>query len=200
MRYLTVITGVMVLAGAAHGQIVVFDNFGPEFDYEIGTGYTVSGADGRIVNQGDAFVPSESGELAGIYIALNLQSGSNTALVMLHADNAGEPGAMLETWNISDEMGQFGQWNTPLHLISVGGVELVTDQTFWVVAHGVRDVVSVWNFNNIGSVGMHASQSGGGVWDVQMGKQGAFRVDIVPAPGTLALLGLGGLAAARRRR
>lgn len=200
MRYLTAITGVMVLAGAAHGQIAVFDNFGPDFDYEIGTGYTVTGAGGQLVNQAEAFSPSIGGEFASIYIALNLDSGPNTALIMLHADNAGEPGAMLEMWNVNDEMGQFGQWNTPLNLTSAGGIDLIADQTYWIVAHGVRDVSSIWNFNNTGGVGMHGTQSGGGGWDVQQGTQGAFRVDIVPAPGTLALLGLGGLAAARRRR
>lgn len=199
MRYLTAITGALAIAGAAHGQIAVFDNFGADFGYDIGTGYTVSGV-GGVVNQAEAFIPSMGGELVSIYMALNLDSGANSALVMLHADNGGQPGAMIESWNLSNEMGTFGQWAMPVQMLSAGGVELATDQTYWVVAHGVRDVASVWNFNNTGGGGMHGTQEGGGGWDVQQGTQGAFRVDVVPAPGTFALLGLGGLAAARRRR
>jgi hypothetical protein len=125
------------------------------------------------------------------------------------------PGAVTVTPNFGVNIGQ-----TPNILVSipVAGVNL-TAGTHWV------SVIPIMNFTGGGQVGVsrsmlgaslnaHQANPGGGFAfpgnfsqidgdAATPGVQGinlAYRVTMVPAPGSLALLGLGGLVATRRRR
>lgn len=191
------------VAATASAQ-VVFDNFGAGDTYNTGSGWTISGinsAVGQDFDQGDAFIPSASGAVATIELAIGLVTGPNDFNITIYDDASGAPGTAL--WNsgaIVGQMGSFGSNNAPV-VVNVGGaVNVFSGSQYWVIASSNDATWAAWNINSTGDVGPHAFESNGGGFNISNTDRGAFRVTLVPAPASLALLGAGGLIAVRRRR
>jgi hypothetical protein len=191
----------LLVAAPASAQTIVFDNM-PGDDYNPGTGHTISGASspvGSDFDQGDQFMPSASGNLSDVWVAMGHVTGLNEFELWLTDDAGGTPGTTL--WSsgaIKDLMGPFGSLNPPVHISVDGGPMLTAGSSYWLLASVADDTWAAWNWNNIGDEGLHASRQNMGGWGVGDGTRGAFRI-AVPEPTTLMLL-LGGLPLIRRRR
>jgi len=183
----------LAAASSAGAQLVVFNNFGLSDAYDTTTGWT-EGVQGVI--QGVQFVPSASGKLDKIELALSLVQGPNSALVYLVGDSSGQPdtGNVLEIWTTTS-MGQIGNNNPPLVFPSVWHHMLSNGTPYWiyvdVTAHPAT--WAAWNLNTAGGMGnLATSFNHGWSWSVSPQTQGAFRVTVQGPGGVTPVQGPGG--------
>lgn len=185
----------------ASAQLVAYNNFGPNDEYEVGSGYTISGINSPVAakyDQGDQFTSAETGEISLIRIAMGLVTGTNQFTLNLYADNGGVLGGLLGTWVVNDEMGSFGSAN-PVIDIAVSGPTLTAGDQYWLIASVLDDTWAAWNLNVTGATGPHYWNNNG-VDVYSTGTAGAFAVEVVPEPATMLALGAGLAALAARRR
>ena len=199
----TAVAAAMALTSVSTAD-VIFNNFGEGDTYQTGTGWTLSdGAPlGNDTDQGDAFtVVGGSYFLDQIDVAIGLVTGINRIFLDLYDDAGGQPGSVLDSAVIDGQMGQFGGANAPIVALFSGGTLLVEGVQYWVIASTDVDTWAAWNLNSTNDIGPHAIRQNMGAWGISDNTRGAFRViGTLPAPGALALFGLAGLGARRRRR
>jgi|GEM_PF-5222234 len=207
-----------VAAGAA--PITVFDNFGPGnggFEYNGGTSWLIAPGGGfPPVQQAQQFTLGESGALSDIYLGLTqlIPHNGNTVRVRL-TDNSGpnpESSNLIEQWTIVNAPSQAG--TSVVHLQSILAPVLNAGEQYWIWIEGVSGPgvggfgggSHRWGYNTTGDMQIMQQKNVDGVlpllqWrDQVLSTAGAMRIDIIPSPGTLAIFGLAGFAAARRRR
>ena len=195
----------LTLGSAARADISAFNDFGANWDRQTGSGWTVTGPNSFIGQQfspGNGFISGASGQLTSIDIALEfVAGGDNSATVGLYTDNGtGAPASLLESFNLTN-LPQFGDGQTPTHLTSTGGVNLVAGQEYWLQTSNGNDGWLAWDINNQG-VNVDFSNNGSAVGQ---NPAGAFDVNVAPVPEastavTFALLMIGGGRFLRRRR
>jgi PEP-CTERM motif len=179
---------------------IVFDNFAPGNSYNTAGGYPES-AD--IIN-GFQFAPSASGFFSSLTIALSGDGSAIPGEVNVYQNNAGQPGAILETLNLIVST-PLGTNNAPVVVAANGSTFLDSSLLYWLVPFSPTGAPFFWNQGH-GSAGLGAFGPGvNGPWTIVFPTQGAFRVEVadaVPEPSTRGLIGLGllGLSAMRRRR
>jgi hypothetical protein len=201
----------LAAASSAGAQLVVFNNFGPGDTYDTTTGLT-EGVMGVI--QGVQFVPSASGKLDKIELALSLVQGTNSALVYLVGDSSGQPdtGNVLEIWTTTS-MGPIGSNNPLLVFPSVWHHMLSNGTPYWIYVDTNLSfsTVATWNQNTTNGMGMWAQRANSLTpWSVQNQTQGAFRVTVqgpgsatpVPAAPVVSAIGAAvyGVCFFRKRR
>jgi PEP-CTERM motif len=196
---LSIILGASILVFAAPSVAqagALFTNFGPALSYDISSGNPVGNAfDGKDYAQANSFLPSFSGSLQSLRIALSCAFGCPDAVgVSLTADNADQPGLVLESFVVAGgALGPIGINNPPLFLLSVLHPSLNVGTRYWVaVGAGLTDTVA-WNLNTTGDVSDQAiSSDNGATWFSPSGNTpGALEVDAVPEPGSYGLVGGG---------
>lgn len=205
MSLLTMAGGALALCAGTASADVLFNNFGQGDSYTVGSGATISdgapiGTDfdqgfGFTVSGGDFFLDS-------LEFAMGFVTGStNGVTITVYDSSGGVPGNELESVVVSD-FGSFGNAN-PLAVANFSGSTVLQDgMQYFFVASSFADSWLAWNNNDQGIMGTTVFRSNLGAWSVGSGTTVAARVNgtAVPAPGALALLGLAGLAARRRRR
>lgn len=205
-RHTLITAGALALSltSASMGD-VIFNNFGPGNSYDISTGWTLS--DGAPVNvdwdQGDAFTVSGGNYfLDHIDLAISLVAGQNRIFIDVYTSIGGLPGVLIDSAVIEDQMGTFGDDNPLIVALFDGSTVLNDGEQYFVTASTDSNSWAAWNLNSVGDVGLHTFRKNLGDWAAGDNVRGAFRVKgtLVPAPGVLALLGVAGLAARRRRR
>jgi len=212
---LPLIAFALAAASSAGAQIVVFNNFGPGDAYSTSLGWPEGTAFGTSYIQGEQFMPSASGKLDKIELALGLISGTNFAKVYLVGDSSGQPdtGNVLESWTTTS-MGPFGSNNPPLVFPSVAHPMLGNGTPYWIYVDATGNTpitYAVWNWNSTNGTGNHAKSTNSGVtWFVANGTQGAFRVTVqspggatpVPAAPVVSAIGAAvyGVCFFRKRR
>jgi hypothetical protein len=194
---LSLILGAWILVFAAPSVAeagALFTNFGPASSYDINSGNPVGNAfDGNDYAQANSFLPSFSGSLQSLRIALSCAfSCSGPVSVSLNADIGNQPGLVLESFVLAGgALGTIGTNNPPALLLSVLHPSLILGTQYWVaVAAGLTDSVS-WNLNTTGDVSDQAiSSDNGASWFSPSGNTpGALEVDAVPEPGSSGLVG-----------
>ena len=186
---------------SAQASTIVFDNFGPNDSYDVSQGYTLAvglNSTGLPPNtdldQGALFVPSQSGFLSDIWLAVALTGGANELDVWLMDSVAGQPGSILESFHFSNAMGPFGYDNPLSHGEGNGSTFLTKGTAYWLIASLTGpDAAAAWNWNDIGDQGPISFRENLGPWQGSSSGQtinNAFRV-AVPEPGTLGLIVLG---------
>ncbi len=199
----TAVAAAMALTSVSTAD-VIFNNFGAGDSYQTNIGWTLS--DGAPIgtdnDQGDAFtVTGGNFFLDQIDVAIGLVVGTNRIFLDLYDDAGGQPGSVLESAIIDGQMGQFGQNNLPIVALFSGNTLLADGVQYWVIASTDTDTWAAWNLNSTGDTRPHAFRADMGPWTISENTRGAFRViGSLPAPGVLALFGLAGLGARRRRR
>lgn len=196
--------GVAALASTGNA-IVAFSNFGPEYAYDLQSGWTVSGPTSDFPTQVVAFqfTALASGLVTDVKIPLGHVAGTNIGQVILYNDSGTNTiGNRRATWTQS--LAEFGSpdllnlVNTDQSLILVAGAK------YWLGTHYVvDDTWDAWNFTTLTDEQFAGfSYDGGDTYDYGMQlPAGAFEVNVVPEPTSLVALGAGfGLAAIRRRR
>jgi hypothetical protein len=185
---------------------VLFDNFGSGDSYVVDTGWSVAwGVDfGVDLDQAAVFdVTGGDYFLDTIEIAIGHLFGPNLLFIDLHTDDAGVPGAVIDSTTISD-VHPFGMFNPPLAADFGGDVMLEEGESYWVAISTVNDHAwFAWNYNVTGDLGLRADREDLGPWDPTSGDpRGAFRVNATPVPAapTLAALAMASMFGRRRRR
>ncbi|MCC6428743.1 MAG: PEP-CTERM sorting domain-containing protein [Phycisphaerales bacterium] len=219
------ILALLVVAGAATANAAVLDSNPQDFGANFGFGFYSDGDPGYFYSQqmAENFTLSSASNITGA----NWAGASEFFLfpdytnmygfqVMIMADSGGAPGAVLYAEDFATAatsptlQGQNGLGsnvyaqsatfssalnNVPAgnYWISIGGLLTSPGDDAWVWADGTNDDGLAYSLT---------PDSGG--WTVfnDGATSGTFEVvgTVVPAPGSLALLGLGALAAGRRRR
>ena len=198
----------VLAAGDAGAGITVFDNYAPGWEHCHGDSWGVGGAPGaewglEFIQMAMAFVPQQGGPVSDIWLTTGHISGTNLLNVWLAQDLGGQPGTMIESWAVESQgpLYQDPLPTPPIHLLPQTSPVLEPGVQYWLVATpGAVDMTGGWYWNLQQVNGTRAYSIKGGDWQVDTHVQGAFRVDVVPEPATLSLLGLGGLGALLRRR
>lgn len=109
--------------------------------------------------------------------------------------------SLVNTANVT-----FGTAGNFIWTITFGTLPDGSDSTFAVPNAGVLEIVATapssgrWFLNGVGTVPTIGSESNTFGAGTGLNRSQAFQLNAVPTPGAAALLGLGGLLAARRRR
>jgi hypothetical protein len=193
--------------------VTVYNNFvGPDhdgWDYDWGMGWTVAGENVPAqygVEQAMLFYPSASGPVSDIWVAMwyvPLDSQPDVVTLRLAHNPNGLPPTpqdVMEEWTITSFQ-SWSQWNPPQHLVGSGTSYLEQGASYWLWASGGSTTWCGWCLNKNPSLTCpHTLRREGENW-LPIGNEtaSAFRVDVVPEPTALILLGAC-LPALRRRR
>lgn len=179
---------------------VAFSSFGPG-DAFVSGGY-VSGHNISTTNwrQTFRFQSALTGQLDYLRFAISHRGGDADYVVRLRSDNGGEPGAPIVRFDLSDS-------NTDPHIVLVdagaAAPVLNAGQSYWFEFF-TDSATSHHRFHRTSTsltLPWRGSNNTDDIWEFSNTVSApAFEVAVVPEPATLAVMGLGGLAVAFRRR
>ena len=206
---LTVLCSIAISGRHAQGD-VFYDNYGPGNSYSLGSGYAFGGPFAGIhFDTAMAFTATNphlltAGEFA-VSAAYDLGSPSpSTFSIVIRADAAGLPGAVLEEVTVTQQLGASGVFSLPVMVDFAGTTLLSAGVQYWIHMSADEPHRLVWKANNTGDFGLRAFQVDGGPWSAGGGNDalGAFRLHgtLVPGPGVFAMLGVAVCAGLKRRR
>ena len=186
--------------------VFVYNSFGPGNSYITYADWGVSGTSGLsggFVGHAEFFVPSVSGNLYSLQLAVGQISGG-TGLVNLSiaANNGGTPGATLESF-LNAQAPSPG--SGVLTLNSVTQPLLQAGATYWLCAEPAQSTTAVgWFVNDQGYRNDYAQEGPPGQWTsghITFESNGAFDVSVLPVPEpsitVLMILGAGSLSLRR---
>ncbi len=97
----SILAALAFLCGGAQqcwaGGNVIFDDYGPAFTYDTGSGPTVGGSSspvGSFIAAGE-FTPTASGTVGSVAFGVSLVSGTNAVTMAIAEDNGGTPEPFL---------------------------------------------------------------------------------------------------------
>jgi hypothetical protein len=199
---------VLVLFGGAqsvHAGAVLFSDISPTF---LPTGIAISGATSAFLSAGAfgfGFSPSTTALLGQIDVgAIFYVSGTNSVQFTLNSDSSGLPGAVLDTWNVSNLPTSNPVCCTLETLIPHASITLNSSAEYWLIAYpGAADTYADWRGNGLGISGPYAYTLDGGATFTPLSGVATGVFDVlasdVPEPRTFALLAAGiGLCLVRR--
>jgi hypothetical protein len=191
----SVAAAMMILSGLlnpSNAQVVAFDNVGPgaPFEWQNQPFYKITGVDHQLgppwYTMG--FIPTVSGNLHSLFIAIVAATDFNPALVILRDDVFSQ--TWSEQWGIdSDDWGHSGIDLTPKF-----SPFLNAGQIYYLTVWGHFDQETWWHksqfVDDLGPVGISTDE--GQSWDFTDELRGAFTVRVVPSavpePSSLVLL------------
>lgn len=185
------LVGVSLTVGCLSQASTVFSNFDSAGAFGS-VGFTVSGINSSLVTQiavAAQFTPSASGTLASITLPLGYAEGTNSFTVQLCSNNAGVPGTVLETWNLTS-LPFFWDQTTVTQLADTASVSLSSTSSYWVVCYAADDALAGWNKNSIADVGPVGTQTNGSAFVVGGDTRPTFSVATTAASAALVELGL----------
>jgi hypothetical protein len=182
---------------------IAFNNLGAGDSFDTGAGYAASGFGSSHGPEWSAcqFISAASGILDRVTIPIGYVSGSNSFNITLHQDNAGQLGNGLIEWGRSAP--SFGSSYSPLVLTNpFPSVTLSAGTAYWIaVRPGEGNAYAIWNFNSQGDLGprLNTTNDGDSFTFSANDLRGAMRIETVPEPTPLAMVGFGLLALWRGR-
>jgi hypothetical protein len=166
----------------APAETTVFNSFGPGDTCDLAVGWAVKGEAGGYRGQAEWFVPTTSGTLSSIAVAINPFRGSGHSHYSVARDNHGIPGTVLERFAETPNFGELNPAFTPLTLKSVQHPPLLRGVKYWLCAEPAdRTTSNVWQYNNQDLASGFAFERSPWDWSfVERGpRNGAFKVMVV---------------------
>ncbi len=202
-RFILSIAAILTFAPCVQSALLpvyVYNSFGPGNTYVTYADWGVFGASspGGFVGHAESFVPSVSGNLETLQVAVGQLSGG-TGLVnfSVAADSGGTPGATLESFmNVLAPPSSSSSFLVTMN--SITQPLLQAGSTYWLCAEPAEATTAIgWFVNNQGYANEYSQESPPGVWTsapVIIGANGVFDVAVIPVPepsmARLAMLGL----------
>jgi hypothetical protein len=178
-----------VIESVTAASTVVYDSFNVNNAFLTSGGWGVIGASasGGYRGQAQSFVPTLSGSLATIELAIGRSSGSGRNNFGIAQDSGGSPGTILEGFQNVVAAGTFGSSYPPLALTSALHPVLESGQRYWIIAEPADSTTrSAWNYNTKGFSGIAAFERAPSTWQTFdtsfAGGDGVFRVSVTPVP------------------
>ncbi len=207
---------IMFLISSNVNAAIIFSNYGESDTHSTTTGYGI--VKDYMINgdtfvsdwdMGMTFVPfGNDFTFDTLEVSVSLYAGTNEIDLWLMTDNNFEPGSIIESFHLSNQMQNwaFSQQVSPLLVNSISNPLLESGERYWIVLSASERGSSIhWHGNAIEQIGPRALYNGF-YWDVatlSYVKPAAFRVtgSPVPVPGTILLIGSGiiGLVGIRRK-
>lgn len=161
------------LPAVSPGLKVFYSSFNadPNSAYNAASGWTVVAEAASPFGQQHvamAFVPSVSGVVKTINVAVGLMGGTNGVTVSLNSDAQGVPGAVLHKADVTG-LPQFGTCCVTSSISAKKGVRLSAGTQYWVLVKTGKktaDTSAAWNHSTAGFVGTVAFDKGSG-WQVR---------------------------------
>ena len=171
------ISVLFLFLNAGINAATIFDNYGPDMSFDCCTGQGIGSASYH--ETGFIFSTTSSGYLSDLYVAASTVSGSGEIAFALYSDNAGEPGVVLEEFQLS-QLPDFTTAFSPQHIIASGETYLNSSQSYWLIAsHPNAPDTSAWNNALEGGSIVAFRDSTFTSWQVQPHeRQVALRVDV----------------------
>jgi len=203
LRYVcTALAAGLTLSAAAKAEIVTaYNSFGTDFGYSTSTSRGMGSVFGP-AQHAMSFTAVEGGALSDVYLGLfTIFGGSNITIRLATNDGFAGPTSanVLEQWTLASLPGSAGAPVT--HLVSQLNPVLDAGENYWLwitVGSGAAN----WGQGGLISQESYRTRgSDAAAWSgLSTARASALRVDVVPAPGAAALLGLGAIAFGVRRR
>jgi hypothetical protein len=138
--------------GAGGSKTTVYDNFQPDWVSRYSGGWALAGKYGGNrfgVEQAMGFTPTQSGKLSDIWVGLSRGPTDRVKEVVfkISPDSGGRPGAVMESWSVTDSVVEWGQKAPPHHLIGTGKTNLAAGTSYWVWATAEDSTALSWNFH-----------------------------------------------------
>jgi hypothetical protein len=177
---------VLVLASAA-GADVAFNNFGPG-DTFTGNGWIIDGPQvSPSFTQAFRFVPTVSGQVTTVTLAMQHLQGANSFTFDVRADSGGQPGTVV---GVLGSTAGFDSGSAPVQFAASPGVVLAAATTYWIYGQGSADGQGTWRTSpDLGGI-RAVSFDGGATWSVAVidppGSIVAFRIEVQNAGGCYA--------------
>jgi hypothetical protein len=158
------------------------------------------GTVGGLMGWGFQFVPTASGVVSSIDVALSNSSGNGTVTFDLYADNGSNRlGALLDSMPLTASIPSASSDPPVTNIPSVNEPYLTAGDTYWLVGMASGSVCDYWTAPQTGVAGndviVRATGDSYSTTDVG-NKDAAFDIQSTPEPGALALLLSGGLTGA----
>lgn len=182
MHKLSTIAILLTLGGAAHGA-VIYSNFAPNNGYNTVVGHLILQDPEIYFPQGERFVAGVTGQALTLDIAMGHVSGNTAVDMGMFFDVGGSIfGQLGSLVPVTTQPGSFTSQSGYQSIdVSAAGWNVVSGQTYWLVAFPTFNSNHGWNFNSMGVSGIHYA---GGNYNPS-NTQGAFRLSSVPEPGTV---------------
>jgi hypothetical protein len=192
-RVVLIAMAVLLCARGHTGAAVLFSTLSAD-PYDIHGGAPVGLMPGvGNFTQGNqfSFTGMTSRTLDSVELAAALFSGTNQLNVSLMSDAAGQPGSVIESFSFVGQMGGIDNNNPLLVGTSILHPLLLPDTNYWLVLSAGDDTLAAWNYASPSVTGMTARRLDAGPWNVFNSDLSAFRINGVPAPSALLLVGIG---------
>jgi hypothetical protein len=192
---------------SAQPPVFAYNSFGSGNSYITYADWGVYGASGQngFIGHAEQFVPTLSGNLQSVQAAVGQLSGG-TGLVNFYvaADNAGTPGATLDSFlNVLAPA-----TSALVTMNSIAQPLLQAGTTYWLYIEPAQSTTAIgWFANDQGYANRYAQEGPPGVWasaPTTIGSNGAFDISVVPVPEPsilgLMILSAGSFSIRRFRR